>query len=269
MKIACYLLPCHTASLRIGRVPDTPSGRPVALFIAGVATTLLDNCVRALPLTPLFDLIVCELPGHGRTFAVQNTNLDSFARHSQEVEDVSLTGFAREYAAVLDLYVPRQEPVCIIGESLGGLIGAEVARLRPDRVNRLILLDTPFRLTPPPLAALLAKFWARDRLPYHRRIYREIFGFDPKDGATGGIRAFHHLMEGVQAPSTVVAGWTDYVLDPPIEERPPSQLTDDDLGLLAVYPGVTVLPRVPNAGHCVLNDNPEACIAALTRHLGG
>jgi pimeloyl-ACP methyl ester carboxylesterase len=56
------------------------------------------------------------------------------------VDDVSPEAFAREYSALIDRYVPLSQPVYVIGESFGGLVGAALARLRPDRVSHLILL---------------------------------------------------------------------------------------------------------------------------------
>jgi pimeloyl-ACP methyl ester carboxylesterase len=151
LQIAQYLLPCHSTSLGFSRIPATPSdGPPCALFLPGMRTLMNATCLRAIPLTALFNLIVCELPGHGI---------------SGEVEDVSLEGFAREYAALIDRYVPEPQPVWVIGESFGGLVGAVLARVRPDRIGNLVLLETPFLLTRPPLADVLSRFWLIDRLP--------------------------------------------------------------------------------------------------------
>lgn len=270
VKFMCYLLPCDTTSLRVGRVPGAPTpNQPVALFLPGVTTSLLDNCIRVIPLTALYDLVVCELPGHGTTHAGDNATLKSFAPYSGEVADVSLDAFAREYAALIDLYVPHPQRLCVIGESIGGLIGAALARLRPDRIAHLVLLDTPFCLTRAPLAALLSMLWQDDPLPYLRRIYREILGFDPQDGSRNDAQAFYSVLGRLEARCTVLAGRTDYALDPPVEKRPPSQLSDDDLAALQAYRQVTILPRIENAGHCLLSDNPDACVAALSGHMAG
>ncbi len=91
-------------------------GLQLALLLPGVGTRMNSTCLRAIPLTSLFDLLVCELPGHGI---------------SGEVPDVSVEGFAREYAALIDRYVTGRPNLMVIGESFGGLIGLALARLRP------------------------------------------------------------------------------------------------------------------------------------------
>lgn len=253
LQIAQYLLPCHSTSLGFSRIPATPTdGRPFALFLPGMRTLMNATCLRAIPLTALFNLIVCELPGHGI---------------SGEVDDVSLEGFAREYAALIDRYVPHPEPVWVIGESFGGLVGAVLARLWPDRFAHLVLLETPFLLTRPPLAELLSRFWQIDRPPYHRRIYRELFGFDPQDGSRRELTDFHWTLQGLPADSVVLAGSESFTTDPASEDRPPSQQTDADLAALRAIRRVTVLPRITSAGHCLMLDDPWACVSALARHV--
>ena len=216
----------------------------------------MDNaCLRVLPLITLFDIIACGLPGHGI---------------SREVDDVSPAAMAREYAALIDLYMSPLQRLCVIGESFGGLIGAALAELRPDRVDHLVLLDTPFCLTRPPLAALLSMLWRDAPSPYVRRIFQEAFNFDPRDGSRRETVDHHTVLAGLHANCTVLAGCEAFVLgDPPVAARPPSQLTDADLAILQAYEQVAVLPRIESAGHCLLLDNPKACVAALTHHLAG
>ncbi len=251
LQIVQFLLPCHATSIGISRMPAKPrEGRPLALFLPGIRSLMNATCLRVVPLTTLFDLLVCELPGHGI---------------SGEVDDVSLEGFAREYAALIDRYVPNPRHLWVIGESFGGLLGLILARLRPDRVGKLVLLETPFVLTRPAIAAVLSRFWQGDRLHYHRRIYRELFGFDPQDGCVGVPTDFHWTLEGLSADCAVLTG--SEVFAAVNEDRPPSQQTDADLAALRTIPGVTVLPRIASSGHCLLLDDPWACVAALGRYL--
>jgi pimeloyl-ACP methyl ester carboxylesterase len=249
LQIAQYLLPCDATSIGISRMPAEPTGRPVALFLPGIRSLMNATCLRAVPLTVLFDLLVCELPGHGI---------------SGEVDDVSLEGFAREYAALIDRYVPNPRHLWVIGESFGGLLGAVLVGLRPDRIGKLVLLETPFLLTRPAIAAVLSRFWQGDRLPYHRRIYRELFGFDPQDGSLRAPTDFHWTLRGLPADCVILPGSEVFAAES--ADRPPSQQTDADLAALRTIPRVHVLPRIASAGHCLLLDDPWACVAALGRH---
>ena len=76
------------------------------------------------------------------------------------------------------------------------------------------------------------------------------------------------MLDGLQADCTVLAGAEDFMLGgKPVLHRPPSQVTGADLGQIDAYRQVTVLPRIPNAGHCLLLDDPAACVAALADRL--
>jgi pimeloyl-ACP methyl ester carboxylesterase len=252
LQIAQYLLPCHSTSIGVSRLPAKPSdGRPVALFLPGIRSLMNATCLRVTPLTTLFDLLACELPGHGI---------------SGEVDDVSLEGFAREYASLIDRYVPNPRRLWVIGESFGGLLGLVLARLRPERVGALALLETPFLLTRPVIAAVLSRFWQTDRPAYHRRIYRELFGFDPQDGSVLPPTDFHWVLDGIPVECVALPG--SEVFAGANEDRPPSQQTDADLAALKAFPRVHVLPRIESAGHCLLLDDPWACVAMLGRHFG-
>jgi pimeloyl-ACP methyl ester carboxylesterase len=218
-------------------------------------TVMADTCMRVLPLIGLFDIVVCDLPGHGT---------------SGEVDDVSPSAFAQEYAALIDRYIPSPRQVYIVGESYGGLVGAALAVMRPDRVRHLCLLDTPLCLTRPQLRALLTARWQRYSLsPYIRRILIETFNFDPQDGTPREARNCYAMFRTLQTGCTLLAGREDFALgDPPAEWRPPSQLTDADLVALETC-GVSVLPRIESAGHCLLLDNREACVAGLASCMTG
>ncbi|RQG98444.1 alpha/beta fold hydrolase [Natrarchaeobius oligotrophus] len=55
----------------------------------------------------------------------------------------SVTSMARDYARVLEAHVG---PAAVLGVSMGGLIGQELARLRPDLVERLVVAVSGCRL---------------------------------------------------------------------------------------------------------------------------
>ena len=143
--------------------------------------------------------------------------------------------------------------------------------MRPDRAGYLFLLDTPLCLTRPPLRALLTARWRGFSLsPYIRRILLEVFNFDPQDSAPREAKTYYSMFRDLQTGCTLLAGREDFVLgDPPAEWRPPSQLTDADLAALETCDKLSVLPRVEVAGHCLLLDNPAACVAVMARCMAG
>lgn len=238
-------VPLHVARLPAHGRPD----KPRALFISGCFADIRQNATWVAALQGLFDVILCELPGHGET---------------APVDDVSVDGFAAVYAALIDANVAPAWKLTVIGESLGGLVGLALARLRPDRIERVILLDPPFTLTRPDLRALLGRAWRNAGAPaYLGRILDAIFGFDPATDRQHRERAMHGLVRGLAVPGIVIAGSTAAMHAPP-RPLPSSLLTDDDLAALRrENAALHMPPRIQGAGHCVLMENPRACLRTL------
>ncbi len=94
-----------------------------AVLLHGLAADLQSWAVLAAALMRAGRPVTAiDLPGHGST-AIEATDLD---------------GIAAVAAATLDRL--GDEPVELVGHSLGGAVAARVARLRPERVCRLTLL---------------------------------------------------------------------------------------------------------------------------------
>jgi pimeloyl-ACP methyl ester carboxylesterase len=162
-------------------------------------------------------------------------------------------------AHVLAAAMPRAAGLFVIGESLGGLVALSLARLRPDQIRNVVLIDTPFHLTRPELAAWIGETWRNaGNRPYVRRICQEIMGFDPADGRVAGTTLHYDMMRaapfgcvhliGGDQPSSGIA----------------SVVTDADIALLrAANPAMLMPPRVPATGHAVLLGDPDGARAAL------
>jgi pimeloyl-ACP methyl ester carboxylesterase len=240
-----HVIPGRTTAISVLRIPAQPRpGKPIALLLPGLLAALPLVAVRALAFLDLFDIVLCELPGHGA---------------SGQVHDVSLDAFAAEYAAVIDAALPRATGLTIIGESLGGLVALVLGRLRSAQIRNVVLIDTPFHVTRPDLAAWIGATW-RDSgtRPYARCICREIMGFDPADGHVERTLLLHdmvrdapfrcaHIIGGVQPPSGVASAVADV----------------DIAALRAANPALLITPRVAGTGHAVLLDNPTGACAAL------
>jgi pimeloyl-ACP methyl ester carboxylesterase len=235
----------RTAEVSVFRIPaQSRPDRPVALFLPGLLTWLPLTAARVLAFADLFDIVVCELPGHGA---------------SGTVADVSLEGFAAEYAALLDRALQPAGNLFVVGESLGGLVALSLASSRPDRVRNVVLLDTPFHLTRQELAAWIGEAWRYSGCrPYQRRICVEIMGFDPADPVVARTTLHHDMVRRAPFNCLLIAGG---------ERRSSgaaSVVTAADIALLrAANPKLLVAPRVPNTGHAVLLDNPDGARAAL------
>ena len=240
-----YLVPARTSTLSVCRIPALPRPeKPIAVFLPGLLSWLPVTAVRALAFVDLFDVVLCELPGHGA---------------SEPCAEVSLTAFAEEVAGLLDTALARAPVVTLIGESLGGLVALALARIRPERLRNIILVDVPFQLTRPALAVGIAEAWrAAGRPPYVRRICNEIMGFDPATGTSRSLTPLGQLWREARQPSAHLLGGDN------LASRFASVVTEGDVAdLRAANPAMLIPPRIPNTGHAVLLDNPEAVTEIL------
>ena len=97
-----------------------------------------------------------EVASHRRAVAL---DLPGFGGSAMPLEDVSISGYARvvdELCECLDL-----GPVVVVGNSMGGFIAAELAITRPERVERLVLVDAAGMVpTRRERASAVAALWA-------------------------------------------------------------------------------------------------------------
>jgi pimeloyl-ACP methyl ester carboxylesterase len=243
-----FMVQGRTTEISVCRIPAEPRlDKPIALFLPGVMTFLPLTAVRALTFIDRFDLVLCELPGHGA---------------SGQVSNVSLATFAEEYAVLIDGALRRAAGLFVIGESLGGLVALALARLRP-RLTNVILIDTPFHLTRPELATWIGECWrAGEEKPYVRRICMEIMGFDPRDGCVQRTMLHHGMVRDAPFNCLLIMGGDQQ------SSGIPSVVTDGDIAALrAANPAILMTPRVPGSGHAVLLDNPDGAWAALQQYI--
>ncbi len=99
-------------------------GRPVVLFVHGLSgcwQNWLEN--------------ICELAGDHRVVAV---DLPGFGASEMPSERITISGYASmldELCGELDI-----EAAALVGNSMGGFVGAELAIRHPQRVERLVLV---------------------------------------------------------------------------------------------------------------------------------
>jgi pimeloyl-ACP methyl ester carboxylesterase len=225
-----YVLRGRTTEISVCRIPAQPRpGKPIALFLPGLLAALPLTAVRALAFVDLFDIVLSELPGHGA---------------SGEVADVSIEAFAAEYAALIGTALQRAASLFVIGESLGGLVALALARLRPGQIRDVILVDTPFHLTRPDLAAWITEAW-RDtgQRPYARRICKEIMGFDPADGPAERTTLHHDMVRNASFNCLLIMGGDQQ------SSGIASVVDDTDIAVLRVAnPSLLISPRVHGTG---------------------
>ncbi len=240
-----HMIQGRTVEISVCRIPAQPRpGKPIALFLPGLLSFLPLTAARVPAFFDLFDIVLCELPGHGA---------------SGQVTDVSLAAFAAEYVTLIDTALSRAAGLFVFGESLGGLIALALARLRPGQIHNVILLDTPFKLTRPELAARISEIWQHNgSRPYVRRICMEIMGFDPVDRRVLDTTLYFDMVRGAPFNCLLIPGGDGR------NPGPASVVDDADIAALQeANPALLVTPRVRGTGHAVLSDNPDGVRAAL------
>lgn len=108
------------------------SGPPVVVAVHGITSNHLSLAVVAGAL-PEFRVLAPDLRGRGRSSVLPGP-----------------WGMARHAADVIAVIESVGGPVVLAGHSMGGFVVAEVARIRPDLVRGLVLIDggLPLRLPP-------------------------------------------------------------------------------------------------------------------------
>lgn len=98
---------------------------PVVLFVHGLGA-MWQSWLENLP----------ELARDHRVIAL---DLPGFGRSEMPVEEITIDGYARLVASFMDAVDVGRATV--VGNSMGGFIGAELAIRDPDRVERLVLVS--------------------------------------------------------------------------------------------------------------------------------
>ena len=229
------------------RAISLPGHGPIAVHLHGLGCHGAASWAEVAALRGHPALLV-DLPGHGRSDAPSGY-------------DYTLPSLARAVAALLDAQEPGRFE--ILGHSLGGAVAAHLASLRPDLVERLVLVEPALdQATPRPgdIADVPEGELDRDRwrtllateTPWRRADMKltDPIGLIRSARALGDEHAARtsELLLEAQTPALVVSGdHREYHDENRFAEHHVSSI------------------RISGAGHFVMNDEPEAFLAAVER----
>ncbi|WP_417598162.1 alpha/beta fold hydrolase [Pararhodobacter oceanensis] len=245
---------------------------PPVMLIAGTASDSASWGALTAPLATQFTVIRPDNRSTGRTVPVD--------------APLSLEHWAQDALALADHL--GLGPIAVVGHSLGGMIALRMAQKAPELVSRLALLACAPVSSPRNMALfdLLLQLraegqpddlWLRAFLPwlFHPRFFDTPGQLDaaiaqslayPHAQSTGAMAAqiaalreieMTDLPEGISCPTLALMGDSDLLMPPAVIEA-----------ALAPIPDLT-LQRIPQAGHSLHWDAPEAVLAALIPFLLG
>lgn len=255
--------------------------RPVILALHG----WLDNAASFSAIAPLlaqeFQVIALDFPGHG------------LSDHRPAGAEYSLLEYVVDIAELLEGF---QQPVSLIGHSLGGIVASLVAAVKPERLTQLVLIDALG-----PLSAPETQFSERlSKAVNHRlRPSRQAAPVYASLEAAAATRMSGPMALSPDAAQTIVSrnlhfngeGWT-WRTDPRLRDPSLSYLTEAQVraylqsittptlalfaeaGLMARYPNLEarkacvadlVEVRVPGRHHCHLESSSSEHVVNAIR----
>ncbi len=107
------------------RLVGTPSNKPPVVMIHGLASNHKDWLLQLPPLCRERQILLIDLPGHGRSGCPPQTNVNAMA------QDIT--------ALLSHLKIDR---CVVVGLSMGGMVAMSLASSCPDRVEKLVLVNT-------------------------------------------------------------------------------------------------------------------------------
>ena len=220
---------------------------PLALLLHGSERNRGVIAQAGVQLAERFDVVLCDLPGHGQ---------------SETPLDVSVDDYALEIVHLLLLRFPGR-PVLIVGESISGVIALRAAADPRINLRWLALIDPPMTTAKQWHIRINAQHAMRKDASAFRRLFSATM-FGVYEGERQEERIYYDLLQDLTVPCLILTG--DLPLQPqrPMTEGVMCCLDATDLwAIQRFYLGKTLLARVKNAGHTVLVDQAGACVQTI------
>jgi pimeloyl-ACP methyl ester carboxylesterase len=198
----------------------------------------------------IFPLAV-DLPGHGATSGTVPKSIEAVA------------DFLTDFLSALEI----KQPICYVGQSLGGLIGLQFALNYPQRLERLILMTTAakIQLHPDFLASALSGEWDlatlrqsfADEVPEAaKNLVLEEFKYtrlstDAFDFMDVSSVDLSEAIATMQIPSLIITGDDDVIISPRKSKLLQKQIPHAHL------------VNIPAAGHYLQVEQPARVAAEI------
>ena len=265
-------------TVRGARVRYFVGGRGPSLVLVHGLGGAASNWVELAPaLVRSYRVLALDLPGHGGSSPLPAAP--------------SLTPFADVAASVAE----REGllPAAVVGHSLGGLVGLRLALRRPDAVRGLLLaasagISSGTRAREVAVTTLVLARPARLVAPFRRLVARlewlryPVFGFfEVSDPAAFPAAAVEGFLAGPALHTDVLSAGRALVADDPRIDldrvRCPCLVLVGARDRMVPVVDATEYARrlraplriVPDCGHLVIGERPDACVEAIAELLEG
>ena len=217
--------------------------RPVVVFMHGALRSAAVLQSWADILATEADVVLVDLPGHGRSSPIASATVEAMA------------GLVHE---VLRAALPDRQ-IVLVGESMGGTIALAIGGLAdPAWIRAILAADPPVTMAKQwTVADNFRRLIARE--PNHAvaiQVGREVFGISQDDIAE---IIYYPLIGHLRTPTLIATG--DIALLPPRRVNGITCLFDavDQFVVSQLYPGKASIRRISNCGHLLLVDAKDEC----------
>jgi pimeloyl-ACP methyl ester carboxylesterase len=223
-----------------------------------------------------------NIPFLARTRCVAVPDMPGYGDSALPPDPRDPASLAHALANGLDEVFPGGEPIAVVGFSFGGIIAGHLARLRPDRAGRLVLVGAGGLGLPRPALPLL-KSWRRveteaERVEVHRANLQILMLRDPASvdalalhlqaqntartyidsPAISKTDTLHRCLHDLRIPLAGIWGEADATT---------GEFLDTRRELLRSFDSDAEFVVIPGAGHWAQYEAPAAFNAALDRIL--
>lgn len=227
------------------------STRPVVIVLHGALRHSENTQVWLPVLTEDYDVLLVDLPGHGRSPPDRNA---------------SVPGFTARLRELIARHLPDRD-IVVIGESVGGLVALGLGNGRTPQVRGVIASDPP--LSTGKLWPVFSNFLRPSAGPHSdfvKAFYLNTFGYFLTEGG-GGIareRLYYALIHAMAVRTLILTG--DLPLFPvrPMPDNVPCLIDDvDRLIIRSINNPHVSLATVPGVGHLCLDPKRDEARRAV------
>lgn len=220
---------------------------PVVVILHGAARSAMHLRHLADHLMDLADVVLVDLPGHGRSDPLPSPTLDALATNVLEAIRLGLAG----------------RPVLLVGESLGGLVALVIAGMdQAGMVKSVFAADPPVtsRKLRNVATTLRRKILREPTNQFLVDLVFEVFGISDEEVEE---RIYYPVLGALKTPALIATGDFPMTAAPRPNDTPCLFDAVDCFIAREFYGDKVEVREIPNAGHLLLIDKVGPCVAMI------